>query len=137
MNQLEIVVEATFGLHLNKYFEILNPIFGRRSLVTRCFGLHSNFQGVNEIRDLPISVDFFTQKHRVVTPTQFYISMIPLEMVQIRLNLTKAKTFSKWSTTNNNHGHILKPRSILGKSEFSTNKAVVDIQYKKHVQLAS
>ena len=56
-NQLEIVVEPTYGLYPNKYFKILNIIFGGRSLVTRSFGLHSNTRGAEEIRDSSISID--------------------------------------------------------------------------------
>ena len=54
-NQLELVAEANYGLHPNKYFEILNLKFEGRSLVTRRFELHSNSQRAKEIRDLPIS----------------------------------------------------------------------------------
>ena len=57
-NQLEIVVKATYGLHSNKYFEILNLTFWGRSLVTRRFGLHSNSRDADEIKGLPISIDF-------------------------------------------------------------------------------
>ena len=57
-NQLEIVVKATYGLHSNKYFKILNLTILGRSLVTRCFGLHSNSRGTDEIKGLPISIDF-------------------------------------------------------------------------------
>ena len=56
-NQLEIVLTATYGLHPNKYFEILNLTFWGRSLLTRRFGLHSNSRGADEIKDLPISID--------------------------------------------------------------------------------
>ena len=31
---IKIAVEATYGLHPNKYFEIFNLTFGERSLVT-------------------------------------------------------------------------------------------------------
>ena len=57
-NQLEIVVKVTHGLHSIKYFEILNLTFLGRSLVTRCFGLHSNSRGADEIKGLPISIEF-------------------------------------------------------------------------------
>ena len=36
--------------------------------MTRRFRLHPVSRDANEIRDLPISTDFCTQKHRVVTP---------------------------------------------------------------------
>ena len=57
-NQLEIVVKATYGLHSNEYFEILHLTVWERSLVTRRFGLHSNSRGADEIKGLPISIDF-------------------------------------------------------------------------------
>ena len=57
-NQLEIVVKATYSLHSNKYFEILNLTFWGKSLVARRLGLHSNSRGVDEIKGLPISIDF-------------------------------------------------------------------------------
>ena len=57
-NQLEIVVKATYGLHANKYFEILNLTFGGRSLVTRRFGLHSSSREADKIKDLLISIYF-------------------------------------------------------------------------------
>ena len=41
-NQSEIVSEATYDLHPNYYFEILNLKFVGRSLMIRRFGLHSN-----------------------------------------------------------------------------------------------
>ena len=59
-NQLEIVIEATYGLHPDKYFKILSLKFGRRCLVTRRFGLHSNSRDADEIRNLSISIDFCT-----------------------------------------------------------------------------
>ena len=57
-NQLEKVVKAFYGLHPNKYFEILNLAFEGRSLVMRCFRLHQKSRGTDEITDLPISIDF-------------------------------------------------------------------------------
>ena len=51
-NQLEKVVEATYDIHLNLCFQILNLKIGGKSLVTRCFGLHSNFRGTGEIKRL-------------------------------------------------------------------------------------
>ena len=57
-NQLEIVVKATYGLHLNKYFEMLHLKFWGRNLVTSCFGLHSYSRGAVEIKGLPISIGF-------------------------------------------------------------------------------
>ena len=57
-NQLKIVVKATYGLHPNKYFEIMNLTFWKRSLVTKRFGLHSNSRGADEIKGLSISIDF-------------------------------------------------------------------------------
>ena len=59
-NQLEIVVEATYGLHPNQYFKILDLKFEGRSLVTRRFGFLSKTRDMDEIRDLPISIDFQT-----------------------------------------------------------------------------
>ena len=59
-NRLEAGVEATYGLHANKHFEILNLKFGERSLVKKHSGVHSNFRGADEIRDLPISIEFLT-----------------------------------------------------------------------------
>ena len=54
-NQLEIVVEITYGLHPNKYFEILNLTFSEKRLVTRHFELYSNSRGAGKMRDF---VDF-------------------------------------------------------------------------------
>ena len=39
----------------------------------RHFGLQSNSPGTDKIKDLPISRDFRIGKHRVATPTQYYI----------------------------------------------------------------
>ena len=50
-NQLEIVVEITYGLHPNKYFEILNLTYAEKRLVARHFELHSNSRGAGEMRD--------------------------------------------------------------------------------------
>ena len=36
--------------------------------MTKRFGFHSNSRGADEIKDLPISIDFQIQKHGVVTP---------------------------------------------------------------------
>ena len=58
INQLEIVVKATYDLCSNKYFEVLNLTFWGRSLVTRRFGLHSNSRGAGEIKGLLIWRDF-------------------------------------------------------------------------------
>ena len=44
--------------HPSKYFKILNLVFYGTSLVTWCFGLHSNSRGAYEIRDLLTSIDF-------------------------------------------------------------------------------
>ena len=57
-NQLEIYVKATYGLRPRKYFEVLHLIFWGRSLMTRCFGLHSNFLGADEIKGFPYSIYF-------------------------------------------------------------------------------
>ena len=37
--------------------------------MTTRFELHANSRGTDEIRDLPISIDFCIYKHRVVTPS--------------------------------------------------------------------
>ena len=63
-----MVVEATYNLHLNKYFEILNLKSGGRSLVTRRFGPYSNSQGVRMV----ILIDFRPLKHGVVTSATDY-----------------------------------------------------------------
>ena len=36
--------------------------------MAKLLGFHSNFQGVDEIKDLPISIDFQIWKHGVGTP---------------------------------------------------------------------
>ena len=59
-NQLERVLEAIYGLRLDKYFEISNIAFRGKKLVTRHFLLHSNSQSMDKIRDLPISIDLRT-----------------------------------------------------------------------------
>ena len=74
-NKLEIVVKATYGLHPNKYFEILNLTFWGRSLVTRRFGLHSISRGADEIKGLPISIDFRKRNTGVLAAIYYYISM--------------------------------------------------------------
>ena len=43
------------------------------------FGFHSNSRGADEIKDLSISIDFQAQKHGVVTPVYYYISMVILK----------------------------------------------------------
>ena len=43
--------------------------------MTKRFGFHSNSQGADEIKDLPISIDFQIHKHGVVTPVQYCNSM--------------------------------------------------------------
>ena len=63
-----MILEATYGINLNKYFKIMNVKLKGRNLVTRRFGLHSNSGGADSIRGMLISVDFCTQKHTVVTP---------------------------------------------------------------------
>ena len=55
---MDIILEATHGLHHNKYFKIMNLKLGQRNLVTKRFGLHPNFRGADEIIDTPISIDF-------------------------------------------------------------------------------
>ena len=54
-NQSEIVLKGTYGLHPDKYVEILNLKFWEKSLVTRHFKPHSNFRGLDEIKGLPKS----------------------------------------------------------------------------------
>ena len=44
--------------------------------MTKRFEFHSNSRGVDEIKDLLISIDFQAQKHGVVTPVQYYTSMV-------------------------------------------------------------
>ena len=44
------------------------------------FGFHSNSRGADEIKNLPISIDFQKQKHRVVTPVQYHNSMFLLRL---------------------------------------------------------
>ena len=66
-NQSEIVVEAAYDLYPCKCFEILKLKFWGRSLETKHFGFYSNSWGADEIKDLPILVDFRAQKHGVVT----------------------------------------------------------------------
>ena len=73
--QLEIVVEVTYGLHPNQYFEILDLKIAGKGLMKRCFKLYLNSRGAHEISDLPLSTDFCTQKHGIVTPDSYYISM--------------------------------------------------------------
>ena len=40
------------------------------------FGFHSKYRCADEIKDLPISIDFQASKHGVVTSVYYYISMI-------------------------------------------------------------
>ena len=77
-NQSETVAEPIYGLYPNQCIEILNLKFRGRSLVTRHFRFHSNSRGADEIKDLPILIDFRIQKHGVITPVQYYISMLRL-----------------------------------------------------------
>ena len=37
-------------------------------MVTRHFWFHLNSRDADEIKDLPISIDFWKQKHGIVTP---------------------------------------------------------------------
>ena len=60
-NQLKIVLKATYGLHPNKYFKILHLIFWGINLVTRRLHLYSNSRGEDDIKGLPISIDFCTR----------------------------------------------------------------------------
>ena len=57
-NLIEIAVKATYDLHSNKYIEIPSLKFWGRNLIARRFRLHSNSWGVNEIKGLPITLDF-------------------------------------------------------------------------------
>ena len=57
-NQLKIVVKATHGLHPNIYFEILYLTFKKKTLVARNFGLYSNSRDTDEIKSLPILIEF-------------------------------------------------------------------------------
>ena len=61
--QLEILVEVTSDLRVNKYFAIKNVKFGGSGLVPRCFEFRSISGGTAEIRDLLISKDFGTQNY--------------------------------------------------------------------------
>ena len=45
-------------------------------MVTKRFGFHSISRGAYETKDLPISINFQAQKHGVVSPDQYYISMM-------------------------------------------------------------
>ena len=44
--------------------------------MTKRFGFHLNSRGMDEIKDVPISIDFQEQKHGVVTPVYYYIYMV-------------------------------------------------------------
>ena len=59
--QLDIIVEATYGLHSNEYFEQLNLIFGARSLEAGRFRYLSNFRRADKIKDLLFSIDFWNR----------------------------------------------------------------------------
>ena len=61
-NQLEIIVKATYSWYNSKYFEILHLTYWGGSLVTIIFGFHSNSWGADEIKVLPISIDFRNRK---------------------------------------------------------------------------
>ena len=61
--QLEIVVEVTSDLRVNKYFAIKNVKFGGSGLVPRCFEFHSISRGAAEIGDQLISKYFGTQNY--------------------------------------------------------------------------
>ena len=60
-NQLLIFVKTTYDLHSDKYFEILILTFWGRNLVTRRFGFHSNSRGADEMKDFPVSIDFYNR----------------------------------------------------------------------------
>ena len=86
-NQLGIIVKATYSLHLNKYFEMLNLTFLGRSLVTSCFGLHSNSRGVDEIKELPISIEFCNRNTEFLllfSRYQFAISRVMKDFVLVK-----------------------------------------------------
>ena len=44
--------------------------------MTNRFGFHSNTRDADETKELPISIDFQIYKHGVVTPVNYYNSMI-------------------------------------------------------------
>ena len=48
-NQLEIILEVTYELHINKYFKITNLKREGGSLVMKRFALYSNFWRMNKI----------------------------------------------------------------------------------------
>ena len=50
--------KETYGLQTNKYFELFYLTFWGRSLVMISFRLYSNSRGANEIKGLPISIEF-------------------------------------------------------------------------------
>ena len=51
--------------------------------MTKHFGFHSNFRGADEIKNLPISIDFKAHKHGVVTPVYYYISITFISPVDL------------------------------------------------------
>ena len=81
---IEIVVIATYGLHSNKYLEILNLTLWGRSLVKRCFGLHSDSWGADEIKGLPILIDFhnrnteFLLLFSIISPCWYHTNIVTL-----------------------------------------------------------
>ena len=43
---------------------------------------HSNSRGADEIKELVISTDFQEQEHGIVTPVQYYVSMVNVSWVK-------------------------------------------------------
>ena len=57
-NLLEVILEKTYGPQLSKYFKLINLKLGRRRLVTNHFVLHSDLRGVDDIKHIPILINF-------------------------------------------------------------------------------
>ena len=59
-NRLEIILETTYGIHLDKYYKRMNLKFRLRSLMKGRFGLHSNSRDVESIKEMSITIGFRT-----------------------------------------------------------------------------
>ena len=67
--------------------------------MTKHFGFHSNFRCSDEIKDLPISIDFKAHKHGVVTPVYYYISITFISLVELsKVKFLEYQTFKEAAT---------------------------------------
>ena len=60
--------------------------------MTKCLEFHSNSQGVDEIKGLPISIDFQAWNHGAVTFVQYYVAMVlskGMSIISLKVTMKK------------------------------------------------